>query len=154
MTSPTPARVSGPGALSQRTDGGQPLRHIADAKYGEDKANIEQQKMAPLGNSADQGPPPMGAAGPSAGQSGMGGPPGGMAPPPGPAAPPQAITPFGAPTAMPSQPVTTGAQFGPPPKPEVNIKPNQLSQSLAPYFAADDTGVLAEFAWKLSQMGL
>lgn len=152
MTSPTPARVSGPGSLSQRTDGGQPLRHIADAKYGEDKANIEQQKMAPLGNSADQG-----AAGPSQGGAPMGltASPGGIpAGPPGPAAPPQAITPFGAPTAMPSQPVTQGAQFGPPPRPEVNIKPNQLSQSLAPYFAADETGVLANFAWKLSQMGL
>jgi hypothetical protein len=151
MTSPTPARVSGPGALSQRTDGGQPLRHIADAKYGEDKANIEQQKMAPLGNSADQG-----AAGPgSAGPSTTGLPPGPVGGgPAGPAAPPQAITPFGAPSTMPDQHVTAGAQFGPPPPPKVEIQPNQLSQSLAPYFAADTTGVLADLAWKLSQMGL
>lgn len=148
MTSPTPARVSGPGALSKRTDGGQPLMHIPDAKYGEDRDNIAQQKMAPLGNSADQG-----AAGPAPSMpmsSGASAAPG----PSGPAAPPQAITPFGAPSTMPDQHVTTGAQFGPPPEPKVNIKPNQLSQSLAPYFAADDTGVLADFAWKLSQMGL
>lgn len=145
MTSPTPALVSGPGALSKRTDGGQPLRHIADAKYGEDKENIAQQKAAPLGNSADQG-----AAGPALSMPAGPGPAG----PSGPAAPPQAITPFDAPTAMPDQPVTQGAQFGPPPKPEVTIQPNQISRSLAPYFAADETGVLAEFAWKLSQMGL
>lgn len=148
MTSPTPALVSGPGALSKRTDGGQPLRHIADAKYGEDKANIEQQKMAPLGNSADQGAAGPPTAGPMS--SGASATPG-LA---GPAAPPQAITPFGAPSTMPDQHVTTGAQFGPPQRPKVNIQPNQLSQSLAPYFAADDTGVLADFAWKLSQMGL
>lgn len=148
MTSPTPALVSGPGALSKRTDGGQPLRHIADARYGEDKANIEQQKMAPLANTADQG-----AAGPAVSPP-MGSSMGAGAAPAGPAAPPQAITPFDAPTTMPDQPVTQGAQFGPAPKPQVNIQPNQISQSLAPYFAADNTGVLAEFAWKLSQMGL
>lgn len=148
MTSPTPALVSGPGALSQRTDGGQPLRHIANAKYGEDKENIAQQKMAPLGNSAEEG-----AAGPAPNMPSLDA--GGAAPgPPGPAAPPQAITPFGAPTTMPDQHVTTGMQTGPPQPPPVNIQPNQLSQSLAPYFAADETGVLAEFAWKLSQMGL
>src|SRR4051812_1499780 len=103
----TPAVVSGPGALSKRTDGGQPLRHIADAKYGEDKANIAQQKAAPLANSADEG-----AAGPAPfsapALAGGDGPPGA----PGPAAPPQPITPFGAPTAMPDQHVTTGMQTG------------------------------------------
>lgn len=146
----TPALVSGPGSLSQRTDGGQPLRHIADAKYGEDKANIAQQKMAPLGDSADQGPVgPPAAAGPG---------PAAMAPSngtAGPAAPPQAITPFGAPTASPDQHVTTGMQQGPTsPKPKINLQPNQFSQALSPYVAGDDSGVLAEFMWKLSQMGL
>jgi hypothetical protein len=101
MTSPTPALVSGPGALSQRTDQGQPLRHIADAKYGEDKENIAQQKMAPLANSADQG-----AAGPS------------------------------------RMPMVDAPSAGP------------LGAGPGPYFAADDTGILAEFAWKLAQMGL
>jgi hypothetical protein len=152
MTSPTPARVSGPGALSQRTDGGQPLRHITDARYGEDKANIAQQKMAPLANSAEEG-----AAGPSLGSMTSGAqppPPAGAMP--GPAAPPQAITPFDAPTTMPDQPVTQGmTPFGQqPPPPQAKINQNQISQALAPYFAADDTGVLAEFAWKLSQMGI
>lgn len=148
----TPALVSGPGSLSQRTDGGQPLRHIADAKYGEDKANIQQQKMAPLA----EAPSMMGTAGPGPTSGGP------MAPAPsgastGPAAPPQDITPFSAPTGAPDQHVTTGmaplgAPTGKPPSPA--IQPRQLSQALAPYFAADDTGVLADFAWKLSEMGL
>jgi hypothetical protein len=144
-----PARVSGPGALSQRTDGGQPLRHIADAKYGEDKANIAQQKAAPLANSADEG-----AAGPAPisapALAGGGGPPGA----PGPATPPQAITPFGAPSSRPDEHVTTGMQTGPAGPAQVKIQPKQLSQVLTPYFAADDTGVLQDFAWKLSEMGL
>lgn len=149
MSSPTPALVSGPGALSKRTDGGQPLMHIPDAKYGEDKANIAQQKMAPLGNSAEStgprpnaGAPPAETGGPVAPSGQPGGP------------PPQPITPFGAPSANPDQHVTAGAQFGPPPEPKVQVQPNQFSNALAPYFAADDTGVLADFAWKLSQMGL
>lgn len=149
MTSP--AKVSGPGALSQRTDGGQPLRHIADAKYGEDKANIAQQKAAPLA----EAPSMMGAAGPVPTSGGVGSP--AMNDAPGPAAPPQAITPFSAPTQNPDQHVSTGGmpvgQPQPPPG-APNVQPGQLSQALAPYFAADDTGILADFAWKLSEMGI
>jgi hypothetical protein len=136
--------VSGPGALSQRTDGGQPIRHIADAKYGEDKSFVEQQKMAPLAEAA---------AGPGAPPVSMGG---SQVAPAGPAAPPQPITPFGAPSAMPDQPVTAGAPpFGAPSQPpKINLQPNQLTQALAPYVAGDDSGVLADFMWNLSQMGL
>jgi hypothetical protein len=140
--------VSGPGALSQRTDGGQPIRHIADAKYGEDKAFVEQQKMAPLAEATGPRPnavaPPAETGGPVAPTGQPGGP------------PPQPITPFGAPTANPDQPVTAGAQpFGAPSQPpKINLQPNQLSQALAPYVAGDDSGVLADFMWNLSQMGL
>lgn len=52
-----PAPVSGPGALSRRTDGGagskQALKEIRTGKYGESKALMEQQQGAPLaGNPA------------------------------------------------------------------------------------------------------
>lgn len=147
----TPARVSGPGALSQRTDGGQKLMHIPDAKYGEDKANIAQQKMAPLGNSADKG-----AAGPVSASGGLGQPTP-IGAPAGPAAPPQGITPFTAPTTDPNQHVTTGMTplGGGPSQPAApQVQPGQLSTALAPYFAADDTGILADFAWKLAEMGI
>ena len=48
-----PAPVSGPGALSARTDGGagsstQPIRRIPGQAYGEGKALVEQQQAAPL----------------------------------------------------------------------------------------------------------
>ncbi len=45
-----PAPVSGPGALSQRTDGGpgQPVRSLPDAKYGENRDFVTQQQGAPL----------------------------------------------------------------------------------------------------------
>lgn len=148
----TPARVSGPGALSQRTDNGQPLRHMANAKYGEDKAFIAQQKAAPLADGPDR-PSPVAVQ--PGGMSGMGGPSagGGQV-----AGPPPELTPLSAPTTRPGEPVTSGAALGPgpgpagPPKPQVSA--GQLSSALAPYFAADNTGVLREFAWKLSEMGL
>ena len=48
-----PAAVSGPGALSARTDGGegsstQPIRRIPGQAYGEGKELVEQQQSAPL----------------------------------------------------------------------------------------------------------
>lgn len=46
-----PAAVSGPGALSQRTDGGpgqQPVRALPDAKYGDSAAFVAQQQGAPV----------------------------------------------------------------------------------------------------------
>ncbi len=59
-----PAAVSGPGALSQRTDGGagnskQPIRRIPGVAYGEQKGLSEQQAAAPL-PVAQQGQIPVG----------------------------------------------------------------------------------------------
>ena len=55
-----PAAVSGPGALSARTDGGagsstQPIRRIPGQQYGESKALVEQQQAAPLPSVAQPG---------------------------------------------------------------------------------------------------
>ena len=65
-----PAAVSGPGATSQRTDGGpgskgQPLRTPTGGGYGEAKGLEEQQRGAPLaaatgGVPAAGGPPALG----------------------------------------------------------------------------------------------
>ncbi len=62
-----PAPVSGPGALSQRTDGGvgQPVRDLPDAKYGENKAFTEQQQGAPLAGASPAMPPIVGLDAPS-----------------------------------------------------------------------------------------
>jgi hypothetical protein len=88
-----PAPASGPGRLSRRTDGGpgQKIRDLPNAEYGEGKAFEDVQTGAPL-NLAD------GALTPSAG---------------GPPAAPVDVVGFGAPSAMPGMPVTSGAALGP-----------------------------------------
>ena len=45
-----PAPISGPGALSQRTDGGgtQPARYMSGLAYGQGQARMQQQTSAPL----------------------------------------------------------------------------------------------------------
>ena len=81
-----PAPVSGPGALSRRTDGGGPgqgQQRLANAAYGEQKAFGEIQAGAPMAKAER---PPM----------------------------PQ-VTPIGAPTERPDEPVTAGAPVGPGP---------------------------------------
>ncbi len=57
---PTPNRknvVSGPGALSQRTDGAQPIMRGQDMAYGESTAYQQQQQGAPLGDSGGANAP-------------------------------------------------------------------------------------------------
>lgn len=87
-----PAAVSGPGALSQRTDGGpsQPVRVAPGGDYGSRAASVAQQQSAP-----------MAAVAPSAAGGGV--PSASMAPLP---------TPFG-PSQRPNEPVTAGAALGP-----------------------------------------
>lgn len=88
-----PAAVSGPGALSRRTDGGpgaQPVRPVPAEQHGDRQASVELQQAAPLAAAA----PP-----------GAGAPPGAAAPTsPGPIELPDVF----APTARPGEPITTG----------------------------------------------
>lgn len=80
-----PAPVSGPGALSQRTDGGpgssQPVRDLPNAKYGENAAFQSAQQSAPMSGG---GLPDL-----------------------------SGIVPFGAPTQRPDEPLTAGLPTGP-----------------------------------------
>jgi len=59
-----PAAVSGPGALSQRTDGGagQPIRLPAGGEYGARKAAEAQQAAAPMSAGGTGGVPASGGA--------------------------------------------------------------------------------------------
>lgn len=93
-----PAAVSGPGALSKRTDGGpaQALRDLPDARYGENSQFQSLQQGASLSAS----PSPQGQASPLDVNS----------LPPNPAA--GQVTPLSAPTARPNEPVTSGASLG------------------------------------------
>lgn len=91
----SPAPVSGPGALSQRTDRGQPQRQLTGQPYGEAQAFQEQQTQAPM--ASDPGPAGVPAR-PSA-----------------PAVSRPMPTPLSAPTERPNEPVTAGAPIGPGP---------------------------------------
>lgn len=96
----SPAPVSGPGALAQRTDGGpaaqQPIRNITGLPYGEGQAMTNLQGMAPM--EAASPTPSM----PASSMSG-----GSVAPEP--------IVPMNAPSMRPGEPVTHGADAGPGP---------------------------------------
>lgn len=100
-----PAAVSGPGALSRRTDGAQPVTDLPNAGYGENADFRGLQSAAPLPERSN----------PGAGGGGMdlasilGG-----------------ITPMDAETANPDEPVTAGGVFGPGGGPEVLGMPMNL----------------------------
>lgn len=89
-----PAPVSGPGAMSQRTDGGpsQPARYMAGGDYGDGQELMNLQQSAPM--AATRAPQTQGQWATSQ---------------PGAAAP----TPLFAPTERPAEPVTEGSEVGP-----------------------------------------
>lgn len=101
-----PAPVSGPGALSKRTDGKQPMMSLPDAKYGEQQAFQNAQQAAPMSESAGG----MGAAG---------------APSQGPDL--SSLIPMGAPTQNPGEPITAGMPQGPGPGSTMPPTPPTLS---------------------------
>lgn len=84
-----PASVSGPGAMSRRTDG-NPAQALVDAPYGEQKTFQELQSGAPMGGGqpASTGAPPVTPID-TAG-----------------------VTPLGDPSQMPNEPITAGADVG------------------------------------------
>lgn len=95
-----PAPVSGPGALSKRTDGGpaQAMRDLPNARYGENAEYRAAEQVAPM--AASPAPSPGSASGGPVSPAG---------PPQSPMLPPVPLT---ADTQMPGQPVTAGAPIG------------------------------------------
>ena len=118
-----PAPVSGPGALSRRTDGGategmtQAPKYMAGLGYGKG-GNMEQQKGAPIaGNDIPAMPTP--------------------------------VVPLSAPTNRPQEPITAGADFGPGPGSEalVNMPTPQVNiantfRKLSQYDDSGDTELI------------
>jgi hypothetical protein len=105
-----PAAVSGPGSMSQRTDGRQPARYMAGGEYGEGQEMMELQTSAPMSEAT--------APSPSRGRGGSRQRPSG---------PP--VNPLFSPTERPDEPITAGAPFGEGPgpvTPPVQPKPNNL----------------------------
>lgn len=99
-----PAQVSGPGALSRRTDQPQPMMNLSNPKYGEQQDFQQIQSGAPM-------------SAPSEGGSAL---PAGMPAPTGLAEPSQ----------MPGQPVTAGASMGEGPGTEALNLPSDTRESL------------------------
>lgn len=105
----SPAPVSGPGALSKRTDGGpgQPVRAPSGGAYGERQSLEQLQQSAPLSAS-----------------------PGGDVGAPAPADVTEGLIGFGEPTQMPGEPVTAGAALGDGPGLEALGLPNQPTEDV------------------------
>jgi hypothetical protein len=88
----SPAPVSGPGALSKRTDG-QPVRSPGGMAYGENADFADLQSSAPMAQAATATPNVrQGSAAANGAPS---------------------LTPFGAPTERPDEPLTEGNPMGP-----------------------------------------
>ena len=133
-----PAPVSGPGALSRRTDGGptQAARYMAGGKYGEGKQMMQMQQSAPM---AAQQSVPAGKA--NLNRANL-----------------PSITPLTAPTERPNEPLTHGMPFGPGGGPEVLGQTAQQSQTLSQTVAGlvqyDTTGELSDLYDYLVSRGL
>ena len=106
----SPAPVSGPGALAQRTDGGpaskQAIKYISGLPYGQGQEMVNIQSSAPMEASTPT-PSPV----PASVIAGAGQQPQQQAAP----AQPLPIVPLNAPTQRPNEPVTSGADLGPGP---------------------------------------
>ena len=131
-----PAQVSGPGELSQRTDGKpQPKMALPGAGYGEQKTFQEIQQGAPAGAPASGAGAPM------------------------PAQPP---TGFGDPSTRPEEPVTAGADAGAGPGSEALALPKGESQDelrkkfgpILPALIAEASGPYATQAYRDSVQAL
>ena len=91
-----PAPASGPGAMSQRTDG-QPARYMSGGQYGEGQELMEMQTSAPMSESGTKAPPMRPSKGRGRGNSA-----GGSA----------GVTGLFAPSERPDEPITAGMPFG------------------------------------------
>lgn len=135
-TPANPAPVSGPGALSQRTDG-QPARYASGMPYGDGQDFYDIQTSAPMASTDNVAAGKRVARRSSQGVAG--------------AAP---VTPLFAPTERPEEPVTAGAAMGPGPGPmypQGGERPSNVMMRLA---ARDTTGEFETLALILQQRGL
>jgi hypothetical protein len=102
----SPAPVSGPGSLSQRTDGGpahkQAAKYISGLPYGQGQEMMNTQSSAPMEASTPTPNPVPASQIAAAGQQEQ------------PVAP-MPVIPLNAPTQRPDEPVTSGANLGPGP---------------------------------------
>ena len=124
-----PAPVSGPGQLSQRTDGGpqQVQVNMSGMPYGENAEFNTMQGMAPMSASPTARSPRASARSAKSAGGGM------------------SATPLFAPTQRPDEPVTAGAPFGPGDGPSRMVSgtgsaPGALANTVRKMVAADPSG--------------
>lgn len=139
-----PAPVSGPGALSKRTDGGPGDTKVQAATaptglpYGDHQQLIQQQGVQPLSKATL---PPAAPVAASAGDAGAANP-----------TPPYTGGAFGAPSSRPGEPITTGVAIGPGAGPEAMTLPQgaqtqatgAMTQMLSQMSPTDTTGLLGQ----------
>ena len=108
-----PAPVSGPGQLSQRTDGGpqQVQADMSGMPYGENAEFNTMQSMAPMSASPSARSPRASARSAKSAGGGM------------------SATPLFAATQRPDEPVTAGAPFGPGDGPAMNPGMNAINDN-------------------------
>ena len=137
-----PAPVSGPGQLSQRTDGGpqQVQADMSGMPYGENAEFNTMQSMAPMSASPSARSPRASAR--SARSAG-----GGMS-----------ATPLFAPTQRPDEPVTAGAPFGPGDGPAFSMpqqsQAEQISSTLSKAAQYSKDSTLARMAEIFARRGM
>ena len=111
-----PAVVSGPGALSKRTDGSpsQPATYISGLPYGEGEATYNQQTAAPMAKVEEVAPRPM-----------------------------KPVVGLNEPTQFPNEPISFGADWGDGPglRSVVNQGPSLL-QTVEKAMQYDNTGLM------------
>ena len=123
-----PAPVSGPGALSRRTDG-QGARYMAGGGYGEGQEMMDLQTSAPMSKAPEQPRMRQPRSSRQVVEEGM------------------RPTPLFAPTERPDEPITAGAPFGPGPGPAMRPQSTgRLASTLAKLASSDDSGTLAAWA--------
>ena len=134
----SPAPVSGPGALSRRTDG-QGARYMSGGQYGEGQELMELQTAAPMSKAAPQPRARQPRPAREIVSEGMG------------------VTPLFAPTERPNEPITAGAPFGPGDGPMAPLEQAQpiapLAQTLQKLAAADQTGDAARLLAIVQRLG-
>lgn len=135
-TPANPAPVSGPGAMSRRTDG-QPARYASGMPYGDGQDFYDMQTAAPMAETDNV------ASGVRQARR--------SAPAPAPAA---MVTPLYSATERPEEPVTSGAAFGPGPGPQMMTPGRRPSEVLQRLASRDTTGEFEALAIILSQRGL
>ena len=123
-----PAPVSGPGALSKRTDG-QGVKYMSGGQYGEGQEMVELQSSAPMSKA------------PTAPRARSGG--------EAQASLTQQVTPLFAPTERPDEPNTAGAPFGPGPGPQVQIQQSTVASIINRLGVTSESEQLLALAMRL-----